>query len=306
MDNGLIKKITEQYLIDAMSFTEAEARAYKEAGEGMREVQAVAISRSNIKEVVFYGDTDMWHKCKVCYNLMDEDTEKEKKVTTYLLVNSENVKEAYERCEEHLKEMLVPFTIPQIVESPIIDVYQYEQALRPKAFADKAQDLQNEDKVTKRAQQLIESGGMAIGVRGVLVNPFGIEVPLAFSKAATDSQWGQFLEMKPMKIPDPANGQAVAFEMEERNDDTKEDGEDEEECAMEVADIAEKDPTGLVKYLDSIGVADKFSIYQLNKIVDQAAKLENVTEFRHWLCNEWPHRNGITMDQAGAIYKIFN
>ena len=154
MDNGLIKKIVEQYLIDAVSFTEAEARAYKEAGEGMREVQAVAISRSNIKEVVFYGDTNMWHKCKVCYNLMDEDTEKEKKITTYLLVNSHDVREAYDRCAEHLKEMLTPFTIPQIVESPIIDVYQYEQALRPKAFADKAQDLQNEAQT--KADALIE------------------------------------------------------------------------------------------------------------------------------------------------------
>jgi hypothetical protein len=130
MDNGLIKQITEQYLVDAMSFTECEARVMKEVGDGMREVTMMSVARSNIKEVVFYGDTDLWWKTKVTYNLMDEDTEKEKKITTYLLVNANDLKEAYERTEEHLREMLVPFQIPKIEESPIIDVYQYEQALR--------------------------------------------------------------------------------------------------------------------------------------------------------------------------------
>lgn len=126
-DNGLIKKVTEQYLVDAMSFTETEARVMQEAGDGMREVIAVAMKRSPIKDVVFYGDTDLWHKVKVTYSLMDEDTENEKKVTTYLLVNSSDVKEAYARTEEHLKEMLVPFQIPKIEESPICEVFQYEK-----------------------------------------------------------------------------------------------------------------------------------------------------------------------------------
>lgn len=127
MSNGLIQKLVETYLIDAMSFTEAEARAIKES-EGSREVTAVSIARSPIKEVVFYGDTDQWHKVKVQYSLMDEATEKEKKVTTYFLVNAADVKEAYDRTEEHLKEMLVPFTIPKVELSPIVEVFQYEKA----------------------------------------------------------------------------------------------------------------------------------------------------------------------------------
>jgi len=94
MDNGLIKKITEQYLVDSMSFTECEARVIKEQGEGVREVVCQSIARSPIKEVVMYGDTDMWFKCKVQYSLMDEETEKEEKVTTYFLVNANDAKEA--------------------------------------------------------------------------------------------------------------------------------------------------------------------------------------------------------------------
>lgn len=126
-DNGLVKESTELYLIDAVSFTDAETRAFKEAGDN-RDVQAVSIARSPIKEVVFYGDTDQWHKVKVQYSLMDEATEKEKKVTTYFLVNAADVKEAYDRTEEHLKTMLVPFSIPKVELSPICEVFQYEKA----------------------------------------------------------------------------------------------------------------------------------------------------------------------------------
>lgn len=131
MDNGLIKSITEQYLVDSMSFTEAEGRVMTEAGEGMREVTVVSIKRSSIKETVLYGDSDLFFKVKVAYELMDEETEKAKKVNTYLLVNANDAKEAYERTQEHLKEMLVPLSIVSIAESPIIEVYQYQKGLRP-------------------------------------------------------------------------------------------------------------------------------------------------------------------------------
>lgn len=152
MDNGLVKEITEQYLVDAMSFTETEARAMQEVGEGTRSVTMMTIARSPIKEVVFYGDTDLWFKTRVTYSLMDEVTEKEKKVTTHFLVNANDVKEAYERTEEHLKEMLVPFQIPKIEESPIIDVFQRGQSMRPKHVDDVASDLRKESK----ADSLIE------------------------------------------------------------------------------------------------------------------------------------------------------
>jgi len=129
-DNGLIQRITEQYLVNAMSFTEAEARIIMEVSAGNREITMASIAKSNIQEVVFYGDTDRWHKSKVTYVVSDEESDKQKKVTTYLLVNSEDVKEAYDRVQEHLKEMLVPFEIPKIEESPIVEVYGHLAGFR--------------------------------------------------------------------------------------------------------------------------------------------------------------------------------
>ena len=131
MDNGLVKAVTEQYIVDAMSFTEAEARIKMEVASNQRELTMMSISKSKIKEVVHYGDTELWHKAKVTYIVADENTEKEKKVATCLLVNSENVREAYERVQEHLKEMLVPFRVPQITESPVVEVYEYQAGVRP-------------------------------------------------------------------------------------------------------------------------------------------------------------------------------
>ena len=130
MDNGLIKAVSEQYLVDAMSFTEAESRIMLEVGEGMREVTMMSVARSNIKEVAFYGDTDLWFKAKVTYVVADEESEKERKVTTYILINAHDVRDAFDRCEEHLKEMLVPFSIPKIEETSFLEVYPYQPGLK--------------------------------------------------------------------------------------------------------------------------------------------------------------------------------
>ncbi len=126
-NDGTIKKESEQYLVDAMSFTETEARVIKEVGESVRELYIDSVARSPITEVVTYGDTDLWFKCKVVYKDVDPDSGKEKKTTLYILVNANDVNEAYDRCKDHLKEMLVPFEIPKVEETAICEIYQYEK-----------------------------------------------------------------------------------------------------------------------------------------------------------------------------------
>lgn len=125
---GLFKSVTEQYLVDALSFTEAEGRALQDMPSGRGEITMMSIQKSNIREVAFYGDTDMWYKAKVSYVVVEEETEKEKRITTYILVNASDLREAYDRVQEHLKEMLVPFLISKIEESQIIDVFEYQKS----------------------------------------------------------------------------------------------------------------------------------------------------------------------------------
>lgn len=225
MDNGLIKQVKEEYLIDAMSFTEAEARVLQEVGEGMREVVVDAIARSPINEVVMYGDTDLWCKCKVTYSLADEETEKEKKVTTYLLINANDTKEAYERCTEHLKEMLVPFEITKIEETKIIEIYEYEKQA-PRGFK-KVSSVETTGRTDRRAQQLVNAFGMAIGVRGVLVNRKGDEKPLSFAETATDAEWDGFLDGTEALIESKiGNGPAIVGKQPEFTGEFNAEGDD--------------------------------------------------------------------------------
>ena len=89
--------------------------------------QVTSISKSNIVDVFFFDDVDVWHKCKITYIVADADSGKEKKVTQYMLVTAHNLKEAYDRIYESLNNMLVSFNVPDISESPIVEIFPYEK-----------------------------------------------------------------------------------------------------------------------------------------------------------------------------------
>lgn len=131
-DNGLIKAVTEQHLVDALSFTEAETRIQQELADS-RELVLVSCARSKIREVVERQDGGLWFKVKVTYVVAPEDSEKEKKITLELLVEADDAQEAYEYTQEHLKEMLVPFEIPEVKETKIVSVFHYIGGLRAQA-----------------------------------------------------------------------------------------------------------------------------------------------------------------------------
>lgn len=127
-EQGLLKNVSEQYLVDAVSFTEAEARIYDMLGSTIRgDFQVTNISKSNFVDVFYYEDIDIWHKCKITYVIADADSGKEKKVTQYMLVTAHDAKEAYERIHESLNNMLVTFRVPDVTESPIVEVFPYEK-----------------------------------------------------------------------------------------------------------------------------------------------------------------------------------
>lgn len=125
-ENGSIKNVTEAYLVDAVSFTEAETRIYEELGSVIRgDFYVTNISKSNIVDVFHYEDIDIWHKCKITYTVTDGDSGKEKKIANYMLVSAHDVREAYDRIFESLNNMLVTFRVPQVVESPIVEIFPY-------------------------------------------------------------------------------------------------------------------------------------------------------------------------------------
>jgi hypothetical protein len=129
-EEGLLKQISEQFLVDAVSFTEAEARIYDRLSEQIRgDFQVTHISKSNIVDVFYYQWDLDWFRAKIQYIVVDSDSGKEKKITQYMLVSADSVPQAHERIQECLKNMLVSFQVPDMIKTKIEAVFPYEVSI---------------------------------------------------------------------------------------------------------------------------------------------------------------------------------
>lgn len=123
---GKEKKVTEPYLVDAVSFTEAEARIYEKCGEFIHtEFLINNISKAGYSEVFPMEDGDFWYKCKVNFIAMDEKSGKEKKISSQMLVMANSVKEAFDNLTTNLGTATFDFEITSVALSPIIDIFPY-------------------------------------------------------------------------------------------------------------------------------------------------------------------------------------
>ena len=130
LEDGAFKRVTEPYLLAAMSFTDAEARIFEELGQTIRgEFNVVGISRTEIHDIFHYEDADVWYKVKVQYESTEGDESKTKKVTQNFLVSASSVKEAFDRIKESLSTLMVEFFIPTITQSPIVEIFPYKEEL---------------------------------------------------------------------------------------------------------------------------------------------------------------------------------
>jgi hypothetical protein len=125
-ENGREKTVSETYLLDAVSFTEAETRIYKELVSMVSgEFSVTRISRTKLAEIIPSETGDRWYKAKVTFITFDEESGKEKRVSQFVLVFSDNVRNAYDQVIEAMKGMMADFEIGGITESPIVDVFPY-------------------------------------------------------------------------------------------------------------------------------------------------------------------------------------
>ena len=130
MENGMNKKITEPYLVDALSFTEAESRIIEEITPYMSgEFIVSGVARANYSEL-FYCDDDVsgiiWYKCKLNFITLDEKTGATKRQPTNILVQATDIRDAIRRLDEGMKGTMVDYEIAAVSETAIVDVYPYE------------------------------------------------------------------------------------------------------------------------------------------------------------------------------------
>ncbi|MCD8310314.1 MAG: DUF4494 domain-containing protein [Prevotellaceae bacterium] len=128
MENGMNKKVTEPYLVDALSFTEAEARILKEISPFISGEFIVAdIKRANYSELFPCEEeaADRWFKCKLLFITLDEKSGVEKSTSTLVLVQAADLRDAVAKLDEGMKGTMADYQIASVVETPIMDVYPY-------------------------------------------------------------------------------------------------------------------------------------------------------------------------------------
>lgn len=125
-ETGEQKVSTDTYLLDAVSFTEAESRITEEmTAYTSEDFRIMNIKVANFSEVHPFENSDRWFKSKVSLVALDEESGKEKKTNIYLLVQANDVKEAFENTTKAMEDTMGDYSIPSITESPILDVFPY-------------------------------------------------------------------------------------------------------------------------------------------------------------------------------------
>lgn len=127
-NSGKEKRVTEPYLVDAISFTEAEERIYREMEAFISGEFAVTnIRKANFSDIIQNEKNmgDRWYKCRIKFMSIDEAAGREKKVTNTMLVLANDVKEARDNIDIALAGMTVDYEVTGINESPIVDTFPY-------------------------------------------------------------------------------------------------------------------------------------------------------------------------------------
>lgn len=123
-ENGTVKRVNEPYLVDALSFTEAEARIIEELTPFISgEFSVSTVKRTKITEIFWDETSDRWYMVKVAYLIIDEKGN-EKKSSTFILVQASDFRGAFENFVKNMETGMADYEIQSITETPLMDVYR--------------------------------------------------------------------------------------------------------------------------------------------------------------------------------------
>lgn len=123
------KRVTEDYLVQAASFGEAERVIQEEiAPYASGEFDVVAVARKNYSEVIesnLGNDiADKWYKCKVNFIALNERNGKEMRTSKYFLVQSSSALTAHKAVDEFMQGSMSDYDVEQVDETKILDVFK--------------------------------------------------------------------------------------------------------------------------------------------------------------------------------------
>jgi len=125
-EEGKIVKVNENYLVDALSFTEAEARINEEMKPFISgEFIVSKVKRARINELFANPNGDKWYRCRVNFISLDEEKGIEKRTATAMFVQANDVKEAWDGLHEGMKGSMADYRVIAISETDIMDVFPF-------------------------------------------------------------------------------------------------------------------------------------------------------------------------------------
>lgn len=127
--DGSVRKTTERYLVDALTFSDSEARTIEKVTPYISgEFSVSATKKTKISEI-FYDESDYadkWWLVKVNFITLDEKSGKEKKSMTQILVQAGDFENALSRFQDGMEGTMADYRIASISETAYMDVYPYE------------------------------------------------------------------------------------------------------------------------------------------------------------------------------------
>jgi len=129
-ENGMEKKVTETYVVEAFGWGRAEKKIANEMSVYVSgDFDIKAISRPRYSEIFFseYEKDDKWYKAKLEFISVNERTEKEKRSAVHYLVQGSSVENARSNIETVMDQTMIDYEIKSIVETKIVDVFTDEK-----------------------------------------------------------------------------------------------------------------------------------------------------------------------------------
>lgn len=158
-DSGKTVKVTDPYLVDAVSCTEAEARVVEEMTSFVNDFNVLNVGKTKISEIFWDETGDRFYKVKVNFITIDEKSGVEKRKASFILVQASTFTDALANFNKGMKGTMADYEIEAITETKIVDVYRYQApAAEPAKVAERVATDKGVQRAVKKFRDSVPEG----------------------------------------------------------------------------------------------------------------------------------------------------
>lgn len=158
-ESGKTVKVTDPYLVDAVSCTEAEARVVEEISSFVNDFNVLNVGKTKISEIFWDETGDRFYKVKVNFITIDEKSGVEKRKASFILVQASTFTDALANFNKGMKGTMADYEIEAIAETKIVDVYRYQApAAEPAKVAERVAADKGVQRAVKKFRDAVPEG----------------------------------------------------------------------------------------------------------------------------------------------------